>query len=86
MPDRPVAAPSRVPLYVAGACLALGIILPLLTTTYVRTDPELWGFPFFYWYQFLLVLVTVVLTSIAYRFTLQYERARHAQEKNEGEL
>lgn len=76
MPDRPANPPSRLPLFIAGGCLAIGIILPLLTTTYVRTDPELWGVPFFFWYQFLLVLITVALTSIAYRFVLQHERAR----------
>ena len=85
MPDRPAATPSRTPLYIAGVCLAVGIILPLLTTTYVRTDPELWGIPFFYWYQFLLVIVVVGLTSVAYQFVLRHERARRAQQKREGE-
>lgn len=85
MPDRPVAPPSRIPLYVAGVCLAVGIILPLLTTTYVRTDPELGGIPFFYWYQFLLVIIVVALTSIAYQFVLRYERERRAQQRREGE-
>jgi uncharacterized protein DUF3311 len=36
---------------------------------YNTTDPELFGLPFFYWYQMLWVPVTVVLTIIVYRKT-----------------
>ena len=32
--------------------LAPAVVLPLLVGVYARTDPELWGFPFFYWFQF----------------------------------
>lgn len=80
------APPSRIPLVIAGICLAIGIVAPLLVGTYTRVDPQLWGIPFFYWYQFLLVIVAVILTSIAYRFVLRYERARKAHERQEGEL
>lgn len=34
---------------------------------YARERPELWGFPFFYWYMFLWVILTAVLTGIVYR-------------------
>ena len=80
------APPSRIPLIIAGICLAIGIIVPLLVGTYTRIDPELWGVPFFFWYQFLLVIIVVILTSIAYRFVLIYERARREHEKQQGEL
>lgn len=86
MTEGSASTPSRVPLAIAGICLAIGIILPLLVATYAKTDPQLWGIPFFYWYQFLLVIVTVCLTTVAYRLTLRYERARHAIEKREGDL
>ena len=33
---------------------------------YSRTTPVLWGFPFFYWYQILWVLITPILTYTAY--------------------
>jgi hypothetical protein len=36
---------------------------------YAKHDPELFGFPFFYWYQFAWVVVTAVLTAIVYRLT-----------------
>jgi hypothetical protein len=33
---------------------------------YSRETPELWGFPFFYWYQLLWVLLTPLFTYVAY--------------------
>jgi Protein of unknown function (DUF3311) len=44
----------------------LGLIFPAL---YARSTPVLFGFPFFYWYQFAWVLVTAVLTGIVYLLT-----------------
>jgi hypothetical protein len=36
---------------------------------YNTRDPELFGMPFFYWYQMLWVPVTVIITIIVYRAT-----------------
>jgi hypothetical protein len=44
----------------------LGLMYPPL---YARHDPELVGFPFFYWYQFAWVLVSAVLTLVVYLVT-----------------
>ena len=33
---------------------------------YARTSPELFGFPFFYWHQFLWVILTSILLGIIY--------------------
>jgi hypothetical protein len=33
---------------------------------YAKQDPELWGFPFFYWYQFAWVPGSVVITVLVY--------------------
>ena len=54
--------------------LAPAIVLPLLVGIYARTDPELWGFPFFFWFQFLLIPVAAVLTTCAYLVTKGDER------------
>ena len=47
------------------------LVLPYLALCfpqiYTRSAPALWGFPFFYWYQFLWVIVTSVLLGIVYR-------------------
>jgi hypothetical protein len=41
---------------------------------YNKAEPQLWGFPFFYWYQFIWVFVTSILIWIVYQ-----------GEKNSGE-
>ena len=40
-----------------------GLLFPSL---YSRATPELFGFPFFYWYQIAWILITGLLTAIAY--------------------
>jgi hypothetical protein len=47
--------------------LAIPYIALLWVPIYAREDPELWGFPFFYWYQFVWVPVTAFLTWAVYR-------------------
>ena len=45
---------------------------------YAKAEPRLAGFPFFYWYQFLWVLIGAALTGIVYWATTtsgQRERA-----------
>ncbi|HZC69130.1 MAG TPA: DUF3311 domain-containing protein [Jatrophihabitans sp.] len=42
-------------------CAALAAV-----PTYSRETPKLWGWPFFYWYQVMWVLITPVLTYTAY--------------------
>ena len=47
------------------------LVLPyvglLWVPIYATDEPELWGFPFFYWYQFGWVPVTALLIWIVYR-------------------
>lgn len=33
---------------------------------YNRVHPELWGIPFFFWYQFLWVPISALLTGLVY--------------------
>jgi Protein of unknown function (DUF3311) len=49
----------------------LGLLYPPL---YASEDPELFGFPFFYWYQFAWVPLTAGLTYFVYRKTRAGER------------
>jgi bacteriorhodopsin len=56
---------------VVSVLLAIGIVLPLLVMTYDSQTPTLWGFPFFYWYQFLLIPVVSALTYLAFRLSLR---------------
>jgi hypothetical protein len=39
----------------------------LFASLYNKSEPDLFGFPFFYWYQLLWVPVTSVLIYIVYR-------------------
>jgi hypothetical protein len=41
----------------------------LLTPIYNSTSPELFGMPFFYWFQFLIIGVGVLCTITVYRMT-----------------
>jgi hypothetical protein len=43
-----------------------GLLYPPL---YARETPELFGFPFFYWYQFAWVPLTAGITYFVYRMT-----------------
>jgi len=31
-----------------------------------RIGPQLWGIPFFFWYQFLWVLISAIVTALVY--------------------
>ena len=42
----------------------LGLCFPAL---YSRADPTLFGFPFFYWYQFAWVVLASLLLFVVYR-------------------
>jgi hypothetical protein len=42
----------------------LGLCFPKV---YARSTPALWGFPFFYWYQFAWVIAASVLLALVYR-------------------
>ncbi|HET8614581.1 MAG TPA: DUF3311 domain-containing protein [Actinomycetales bacterium] len=52
------------------------IVALMWVSSYAKREPELWGFPFFYWYQFCWVFATAILTSIAYRIVVHHERRR----------
>ena len=54
----------------AGVLLVIPIIALMAVPTYAKEDPELFGFPFFFWYQFLWVFLCSGLTYTAYRLTL----------------
>lgn len=54
---------------IVGGILAVTIVVPLLIGTYDSVEPQIAGFPFFYWYQFLLIPVVSVLTFIAFKIS-----------------
>ena len=46
--------------------LALPFIALLWVPFYNSVEPTLWGFPFFYWYQLLWLLITSLLIIFLY--------------------
>ena len=46
--------------------LAVAVFGALWVPIYARTEPKLGAFPFFYWYQLILVPVTALLCWISY--------------------
>jgi hypothetical protein len=60
----------------AGVCLAIPIVALMAVPTYTREEPELFGFPFFFWYQLLWVFLCSAFTWAAYKLVLAARRPR----------
>lgn len=49
------------------------LIIPWIAMVWVpsynKVEPQLWGFPFFYWYQLFWVLMSAVITALVYMKT-----------------
>ena len=73
--NAPVVTPTRV---VVGILLVAPFIGTLWVSSYSREEPRLGGFPFFYWYQFLWILLSALFTSCAYVLVQREKRARAA--------
>ena len=58
--------------------LAPAVVVPLLVPLYDKTDPTLFGFPFFYWFQFALILGSAVLTVTAFAVAREASRRDRA--------
>lgn len=46
--------------------LVIPWIAMIWVPSYNKIDPQLWGFPFFYWYQLFWVLISAVITAFVY--------------------
>jgi len=79
-PARPSAPPGPGRLIAASVVIAIAVVVPLLVWTYARTTPEIAGVPFFFWYQFLLVVLSVGMTAIAYKLVVSHDHDRRAAE------
>ena len=60
------------------------VVLPLWVPLYDKTDPTLFGFPFFFWFQFLLIIVVTSLTGFCYWLSLLAERKTREEHGLEG--
>jgi hypothetical protein len=82
MAEPPRTTRNRPIWWLVGILLLIPIVMPLMVNLYAREDPELFGFPFFFWYQFMWIPLAAGLTYIAYRITTrQEERDRESGER-----
>ncbi|SDY51107.1 Protein of unknown function [Modestobacter sp. DSM 44400] len=89
-PDAPPAgvAPRRSDRSPWNWLLVLPVVVPLLVPLFNRIEPTLFGWPFFYWFQLLMVALGVGTTSIVYLVTKRSKTERLAAgrsaERDEG--
>lgn len=84
--DQPVHDPRwhLTPTKIAVAViLTVCIVVPLLTTSFSRIEPRLFGFPFFYWYQFVWVFLAAGGCFLSYTL-LRRESRNHEQQSTES--
>ncbi len=61
--------------------LLLGPFIGVLWVPFFnRVDPQLWGIPFFFWYQFLWVVISALVTAFVYFKSTR--RLQPAQQKH----
>jgi hypothetical protein len=79
-PDTPPAgvAPRRSDRSPWNWLLVVPIVVPLLVPLYDHRDPELFGWPFFYWVQLVFVALGVLTTALVYRATRRSPEERAA--------
>ena len=75
--NTPAETPAKRPstLAMVAVMLTIAIMGSLWVPIFARTQPQLGGFPFFYWYQLILVPVTSLLCWICY-LLLRTKRTR----------
>ena len=61
---------NKAMLALAGVLLVIPLVALLWVSSYARETPRLWGFPFFFWYQFMWVFICAALTYTAHRLVL----------------
>ncbi|WP_309647236.1 DUF3311 domain-containing protein [Nocardioides sp.] len=60
----------------AGVLLLIPVVALLWVSIYAQEGPELFGFPFFFWYQFAWVFLCSAMTWGAYLLTLSARKPR----------
>ena len=71
----PLVTPARI---IAAVCVLAPFVAVLCVPIYDRATPEVAGFPFFFWWQLLWVVITSGLMALAYYVVRREELARKA--------
>ena len=64
--------------------LAAPVVALVWVSSYAKESPKLWGFPFFFWYQFLWVFLAAICTSIAYRIVAPHTARQRDRDEEAG--
>ena len=78
---RPILSALRV---VAAICIIAPYVAMLWIPSYNKANPKLLGFPFFYWYQLLWVVITAVLMVVAFQAVKRDNAARKGRPSSSG--
>ncbi|MGH3373817.1 MAG: DUF3311 domain-containing protein [Actinoallomurus sp.] len=71
MPQRAARTTSPVVRVVVAVLLIAPFVVYLSVPSYAKVKPRLAGFPFFYWWQLVWVIVTALFIGVAYLLTRQ---------------
>ncbi len=71
--SEPITSPEARPTWWWYVLLLVPFIAILWVPFYSGAAPTIAGFPFFFWYQFLWILISAVLTAIVYFATREPE-------------
>jgi FtsH-binding integral membrane protein len=78
---RPILSALRV---VAAICIIAPFVAMLWIPSYNKANPKLLGFPFFYWYQLMWVVITAVLMIVAFQAVKRDNAARQGRPSSSG--
>jgi hypothetical protein len=69
MPNKTAQSTRPVVRMVVAVLLIAPFVIYLAVPSYAKIKPRLAGFPFFYWWQLLWVVLTAVFIGVAYALT-----------------
>ena len=73
MAEPPRTTRNRPVWWLVGILLLIPIVMPLLVNMYAKESPELFGVPFFFWYQFMWIPLAAGLSYTAFRVVSRQE-------------
>jgi hypothetical protein len=68
----------------AGVLCLIPVVALMLVPSYTKVTPRLWGFPFFYWYTMLWLILSTCFVVAAYVLLQRGPRAGTAVAEREG--
>jgi hypothetical protein len=61
--------------------LTPAVVVPLLVPLYDQLDPTLFGFPFFFWFQFALIVGAAIITLTAFVISTRADARDRAERR-----